>query len=238
MKHTLKGVAAIGVLGIIGAAVALWSPASAGNGAPSGSHYNLNIIGVENPKKADMTSSNRHTIFVPLNNNVSGTKIWLCESGSPACPQVPANDYQVLDGNGTDSNGARFALPDPDNGTPCEINDCTTAYSVYVRGLGQPGGSAEMTSCRTDRVDTVNTDTFECSTESAIVDAHDNDNKFTNVSRELLTLCVDLDNNGSCDRREYLFAIDGEDYWWDYFNTGLRLAQLRFYPQPSTFGAA
>ena len=37
-----------------------------GNGAPSGAHYNLNIIGVENPKNSDMTGSNRHTIFVPL----------------------------------------------------------------------------------------------------------------------------------------------------------------------------
>lgn len=37
-------------------------PALAGNGAPSGPHYNLNIIGVENVKKADMTGSNRHTI--------------------------------------------------------------------------------------------------------------------------------------------------------------------------------
>src|SRR5205814_1176518 len=38
-------------------------PADAsGNGAPSGSHYNLNIIGVANPKTADMTGANGHTI--------------------------------------------------------------------------------------------------------------------------------------------------------------------------------
>ena len=46
--------------------VALAVPASAqtGNGAPSGPHYNLNIIGVDKPKTATLTTSDRHTIFV------------------------------------------------------------------------------------------------------------------------------------------------------------------------------
>ena len=35
-----------------------------GNGAPSGPHYNLNIIGMKNAKKADVDSSNGHVIFV------------------------------------------------------------------------------------------------------------------------------------------------------------------------------
>ena len=37
-----------------------------GNGAPSGAHYDLNIIGVTNGKNPPLTGSNRHTIFVPL----------------------------------------------------------------------------------------------------------------------------------------------------------------------------
>ena len=37
-----------------------------GNGAPSGPHYNLNIIGVPKDKTADMTGNNGHRIFVPL----------------------------------------------------------------------------------------------------------------------------------------------------------------------------
>ena len=47
------------------------SPAFAqtGNGAPSGPHYNLNIIGVEKAKTDDLTGSNRHTIFVALGRN-------------------------------------------------------------------------------------------------------------------------------------------------------------------------
>src|SRR3989441_7632196 len=37
-----------------------------GNGAPSGAHYDLNIIGVTKAKAPSMNGSNRHTIFVPL----------------------------------------------------------------------------------------------------------------------------------------------------------------------------
>ena len=59
------------VLVVLTVAVA-GSPALAqtGNGAPSGPHYNLNIIGVEkNEESDDLTGSNRHTIFVALGKN-------------------------------------------------------------------------------------------------------------------------------------------------------------------------
>ena len=47
-------------LGVSALALAafLAGPAAAGNGAPSGPHYNLNIIGVENAKKPKMTGTN------------------------------------------------------------------------------------------------------------------------------------------------------------------------------------
>lgn len=86
--------------------------AGEGNGAPSGAHYNLNIIGVEKDKNATMTGSNRHTIFVPLKSTKTGqfskpnfdetgtgvqtaivdSKIWL----------VPGDTFKVCDGNGFD----------------------------------------------------------------------------------------------------------------------------------------
>src|SRR4030095_15735136 len=108
--------------------------ATTGNGAPSGAHYNLNIIGVENPKKfnydedaVNYTQGNGHVIFVPLTGSA---KIWL-KQGS----------YEVLDANGTDGN-ASFQLPasDPEN-------DGITTYSVYLRALGKKGGTATMSSC-------------------------------------------------------------------------------------------
>src|SRR4051812_45379064 len=46
-----------------------------GNGALSGAHYNLNIIGASKDKTADLTN-NGHRIFVPL---IGTTKIYLSE---------------------------------------------------------------------------------------------------------------------------------------------------------------
>ena len=45
---------AITVAGTFAAALAM--PAVAGNGAPTGKHYNLNIIGMEKMKRADMSA--------------------------------------------------------------------------------------------------------------------------------------------------------------------------------------
>src|SRR5438552_9555537 len=65
-----------------------------GNGAPNGAHYNLNIIGVENPKTDPLTGSDRHTIFVALGNKNSAvtSKIYLTQG-----------DFQVCDGNAFDA---------------------------------------------------------------------------------------------------------------------------------------
>jgi len=183
-----------------------------GNGAPSGAHYNLNIIGVDNPKNFDYnefeqqnTQGQGHRIFVPLNGNA---KIMLGEG-----------DYGVVDANGTDGIAA-FQLPAPDPN-----NDGITNYSVYIRGLGKPGGTATMSSCMTDGTDTY------CSIDQDVyvsLSAHGNDNKFTNVSKELLYVYADTDGNGQVERIP-LFSDPLFTYYWDYLNTGLKLAQLRFY---------
>ena len=74
--------------------------ATTGNGAPSGAHYTLNIIGVEKDKNANMDAASGHVIFVDLgekgqNGTTVTTKIMLEQSAS-------AGEYAVLDRNGTD----------------------------------------------------------------------------------------------------------------------------------------
>ena len=191
---------------------ALGDVATTGNGAPSGPHYNLNIIGVDNPKSFDYntydqqnTQGQGHRIFVPLDGTA---KILLSEG-----------DYSVLDANGTDGIAA-FQLPAPDT-----ANSGITNYSVFIRGLGKPGGTATMSSCITD-----GTDTYCSITQNIYVSlaAHGNNNKFTNVSKELLYVYADTDGDGKVERIP-LFSNPLYTYYWDYQNTGLRLAQLRFY---------
>src|SRR5713101_1349738 len=61
----------LGVLLLLILAFALPAFPQNGNGAPNGAHYNLNIIGVEDPKNDPMTGSDRHTIFVALGSRKS-----------------------------------------------------------------------------------------------------------------------------------------------------------------------
>lgn len=182
-----------------------------GNGAPSGAHYNLNIIGVPKDKNPDFNGGNGHRIFVDL---VGRTKILL-----------RMGDFAVLDANGTDGTAA-FQLPEPDAG-----NDGVTDYSVFVRGLGKPSGSAMMTSCYFDQ----QTQTEYCSSGNYVVtiNSHGNNNKFQNVTNQLLYVWADTDGDGDVDRTE-LFSDPLDEYYWYYDNSGLKIAQLRFYPNVGT----
>ncbi len=119
------------------------------NGAPSGAHYNLNLLGKTNCAGDDLTDSNRHTIQVLLNfsddpdaDNIVGddpgnivtldkrNKIFLA-SGT---------DFQVMDGNACDGGGAKFTLP----------SNVATAWEVYLRELGKPGGTGDIRTCGID----------------------------------------------------------------------------------------
>jgi hypothetical protein len=179
-------------------------------GAPTGPHYNLNIIGVPKNKTASMTGNNGRRIFVKLEGN---TKIYLSEG-----------DFQVLDANGTDGDGAKFQLPNPD-----PDSTGTTWYSVFGRALGQPGGSATMTTCGTD----TGTGDEYCSTFQAVF-IRDKGSTFRNVSKYLLYIYADTDGDGDPDKRYSLFDDELENYLWSYDNDGLKLLQLRFYEVSTT----
>jgi hypothetical protein len=181
-----------------------------GNGAPSGAHFTLNIIGVPKGKSADLTGNSGHRIFAPLEGS---TKILLSEG-----------DFQVLDANGTDGSAA-FQLPAPD-----PDGDGTTSYSVFARALGKPGGSSKTTTCATDPT----TGEVFCSVESLLLVRSKGKSTFTNVSRELLSVSADIDGDGTVERVP-LFGDGLVDFFWQYDNSGLKLAQLRFVELPTTF---
>ena len=63
----------LSVLTAVFVATGFAAPALADGINLKGPHYNLNIIGVENPKTAPMTDSERHTIFVGLGRKSSVT---------------------------------------------------------------------------------------------------------------------------------------------------------------------
>ena len=185
-----------------------------GNEASIGAHYNLNIIGVQKDKTADMDGTGGHTIFIKLN---SKSKIMLTEG----------DDFSVLDRNGTDNDGAAFQLPNPD-----PDGDGTTIYSVYARALGKPDLTAELTTCGyEENIDSITQEvTYEevCSVANLYLERTRGRQKFRNVSKELLYIYADLDLNGTLERYS-LFDEALQDYFWSYDNKGLKIVQLRFY---------
>ena len=231
-----KVLIALAVLSIVCAATPSW--AGGGNGAPSGPHYNLNIIGVDNPKNSPMTASNRHTIFVALGTkkaadpNPVETDIWLTPG-----------EFQVCDGNGFDAaydcsgnligrgNGAVFQLPCntavPTDFT-CDGSKASASYQVWGRALGQPGGSATITTCAYDDLGAL-----ICSSENTlnVFSRGKGKQTFQNVTSALTTLqsvCFDLGGIVTCGSVS-LFNSVLQDYFWQYDNNGLRLAQIRLY---------
>jgi hypothetical protein len=185
-----------------------------GNGAPSGAHYNLNIIGVPRTKTADMTGDNGHRIFVPL---------W----GNPKIMLTEGPDFAVLDANGTDGE-ASFQLPNPD-----PTGSGTTVYSVFARALGTPGGKSLTTTCAIDPFDGAQV----CSVITLTLDRKTGKSTFENVSKYLLYIYADVNGDGVLDRVP-LFDSSLTGYFWDYDNQGLKLAQLRFYDCSTTVPVA
>lgn len=175
-----------------------------GNGAPAGTHYGLNIIGVPKGKSANFSGGDGHRIFVPLTGTA---KINLTEG-----------EFAVLDANATDGVGA-FQLPSPD-----PDGDGVTSYSVFSRALGTPGGSSTTTTCATDPT----TGEIVCSDLAMVLVRDSGRSRFTNVSKQLLFVVADLDGDGTLERVP-LFDDRLQEFFWQYDNNGLRLAQLRFY---------
>jgi len=171
--------------------------------APSGAHYNINLIGVKNTKGVDMRNNGRR-IFVALSGR---TNINLVEG-----------PFKVLDANGTDGTAA-FQLPNlvPDK-------DGMTLYSVYARALGKPGEQSAATTCFFD----CQTQAEYCSIYNMFLVRSTGPSNYTDVSRYLLYVYVDYDLDGNLERFP-LFSDQMEQYYWYYDNQGMKLAQMRFY---------
>jgi len=209
-----------------------------GNGAPSGSHYTLNIIGVPKGKSDAMTGNTGGRIFVLLNGGEDASslngKAYSSLDKVNTIGLVPApvgGSFQVLDANATDSNGALFQLP----------ADVSTAWTVWARALGTPGGSAIQTTCAASFLDVAAGQIF-CSDQSEMYLRSKGKSTFTVVTDELLFLNVTVDSTatpglaaclgvtGTQSVTVSLFNTCFQNYFWNYDNNGLKVLQLRFCP--------
>jgi hypothetical protein len=216
------------------AAVAAAQKATTGNGAPSGYHYNLNIIGVPHYKNPNMDQASGNVIFVMLGSTdvQATTKILL----SPG-------EFGVLDKNGTDGT-ASFSLP-------------AGGYDVYVRPLGKPGGRSQQKLCGTvtivvidpvtglpviDPVTGLPLTTTEvlCSVGHSATRTKGKQT-FKDVTAALTTITLTVDIVCTTGTSGTLTTIPAgtnvglfdpcvQDFFWNYDNYKLKLLQVRFYP--------
>lgn len=202
-------------------------PASAetGNGAPSGPHFNLNLIGVKegSNKTGDFGSGNR--IFVPLDGQ---TDIMLREG-----------DFAVLNGNGL-TDDAQFQLPSPDPADPVweglNLDPTKLAYSVWIRPVAEAKKDAKisLTTCVTD-VNDVTEQTETWCYVGLLSQNLTKSNTFKDVSKDLLQVCADVDPTAVVDLELVpLFDDANAEYFWHVDNDGMRNTQMRFYPLQQT----
>jgi len=224
MQHLAK-LAAV----LVGACLA--STALAGGINLSGPHYNLNIIGVDNPKTQPLTGGDRHTIFVGLGgkSETVTSKIYLTPCPFAVCDGNAFDPAFACDGSQIASQGAVFQLPcdtDTPTATGCPAGVSSASYQIWARALGTPGGSATITTCATD-----DTGALICSTDNVLLVRQKGKSSFTNVTSQLTSLnaCFDVSGSVVCETVS-LFDPDLTDFLWQYGNNGLKLAQLRFYP--------
>jgi hypothetical protein len=131
--------------------------AGGGNGAPSGPHFDLNLIAVDKPK---------------TQSNSGGSVIFVLQNGTSII-NLQAGPFEVLNDNATVKPGALFQLPAP-------TTTGTFTYSVWARVVGTPGGSGAITPEFTVDGMTI------VSTGSYIPMPHNGKSKFRNVTSDLL----------------------------------------------------
>ena len=207
------------------------------NPCPGDKAYQFNIIGMEKGKNPPMDGNDGHRIFVKL----SGTsKIFMTgdTDGIAANGLQCGTKFDVLDANGTDTDGATLLVPcDPLTATTLDPNVC---FDVYATTLGTPGGSTNV-----DVVCEFSTTCIDCDIDqgSCLTGGIDFDlaghngkpqkENITGVFRA--SGCIDLDASGDCNtgdiqfNNEWIFNIEQLlSYYWDYDNDGNRLVQIRF----------
>jgi hypothetical protein len=209
----------------------LMAPAFAGGINLNGPHYNLNIIGVDNPKSTPMTGGDRHTIFVALGNKGAAvtSRIYLTPGPFGVCDGNAFDTAYACDGTVVSQQGAVFQLPCNSavpTDTGCAAGTYSADYQIWARALGTPGGSTTMTTCASD-----DTGAIICSTDHKVLSRSKGKSTFYNVTTALTTInaCYDINGIVTCQLAS-LFDPSLQDYFWQYDNAGLRLLQLRFYP--------
>ena len=219
MKKLITIFLAVAILATLsGVTVAAKSPEvqDKSNGAPSGAHFNLNVIGWAQSDQnngdewnGNDLSGNGHRIFIPLKTtwqndpkDTDGTANEPGVSGTEVGPQKGVKikvqwdtTFDVIDCDATDGEAI---LQMPEGG-----------FDIYVRALGKPGGYLDLDAY------IIEGNVYYLVGHVDIDRPNGGKSKFEDISRILI-----YQSNP---------VWDYDEYFWQLYNNGLRLAQFRFY---------
>lgn len=213
-----------------------------GNQAPSGPHFNINIIG--HPKGSiGGDDSSGHSIMIPLKNVQPGVPITcvdvngvvliddkgLTPTVEPTGARiyfVSGDHFEIIDRDATDSNGATIMVP---VGAPDPVTgDKAIAFDVYIRVLGKPNQCMKIDAFVTDATDADQTVWYQTGTLK--VSRKTGQSIFVRVN-ELFTICIWDAIQQKCVDYRSVFNDIFDSYFWSILNDGTRLVQLRLYPK-------
>ena len=219
---------------------------SGNNGAKVGKNgFLLNVNAYERCPSGDFLDSNRHMIAVQANlhrhnatdKTVKLNKIFL-QSG---------DDFWVEDGNACED-GAYFHLPI--TGANCSNCGDRVAAGTDLHRIRGESPRSRQAGRRSDNYELYGSvhhrsnygrGDFRVSVlrrrgniwvgkRTTGGGSGKTQNRWENVSSQLLTVCIDTDMTLICDDRVGLFDEAGEDYWWNWDTKGRPHVQLVFFP--------
>ncbi len=210
-----------------------------GNLAPSGPHFNINIIGHPQGGIGGDDSSG-HSIMIPLKNVRAGVPltcvdvngvVLIDDQGQTSTVEptgariyfVSGDHFEIIDRDATDSNGATIIVP---VGAPDLITgDKPAMFDLYIRVLGKPNQCMKIDAYAYDSDQTLwyQTGTLNVSRKTG-------QSTFIRAN-ELFTICMWDAVQQKCVDYRSVFNNVFDSYFWSILNDGTRLVQLRLYPK-------
>ena len=201
-----------------------------GHAAPSGPHWNINIIG--HPKGGiGGDDSSGHSIMIPLKNVPPGVQLTcpdengvviIDDQGETGNTEptgariyfVAGDHFEIIDRDATDGNGAKIMVP---------VEGEVIQFDVYMRVLGKPNTCMNINAYAYDLEQNL---WYQAGT--VYVSRKTGKSTFVRAN-ELFTVCIWDSVQQKCVDYRSVFNNLFESYFWSILNDGTRLVQLRLY---------
>ena len=187
--------------------------------------YSINVIAHDICPAGSFDDTSRRTIAVLANftDNPDGTQFATIDKTNKIF-LAPGPGFAILDGNACDGDGASLQLP----------SDVSTTFEVFVRLVGQPNSSVDVSNCRADTTGalTGTAGIILCSTDHFVKTRLTGKGQpsFTNATSQLLFITNPLLTTVCAGGKCGLFDPNLQAFFWNWNTQGRPHAQLWFVP--------